>query len=357
VRWDVHNLGATVRFKALAAADFYFEGDDRGTGVFTQGPPRFIGGTNSDSGNSGGFEEVTGTGLLPWSQYQALAYPDVWDKIETSDSTTPTFDNSVLPTPDDNAGGVEWDQKLTPAGALPNLGDQSFELLVRNAVPAALRLEPSNAGAPRGVPIRITAFAADTNGTPYAGSILRYSILGVNPGSGALTLAPNGTATITDPGNVAGGDTVVAFVDFNRDGVRQPVEPQASALARFVDNIPPSCTVKVSGSKVGGSGSGKPLVISVNCNEPASVRLGTVLTVPGSASARVSASRKIRLKSVTKVVGAGQKVPLKIKIPRKVRRKYAGKRVSARVTVKVTDASKNTKTIKRTKKIRLRKLK
>lgn len=56
VRWDVQNAsGGTVHFKALAAADFFFEGSDRGTGIFTQGPPRFIGGTNADTGRSGGF--------------------------------------------------------------------------------------------------------------------------------------------------------------------------------------------------------------------------------------------------------------------------------------------------------------
>jgi hypothetical protein len=61
VRWDVHNgSGSAVRFKALAAADFFFEGSDRGTGIFTQGPPRFIGGTNADTGRSGGFAELLG---------------------------------------------------------------------------------------------------------------------------------------------------------------------------------------------------------------------------------------------------------------------------------------------------------
>jgi hypothetical protein len=370
VRWDVHNNGPPVRFKALAAADFYFEGDDAGTGVFTQGPPRFIGGTNADTGNSGGFEEVSGPGIPPWSQYQALAFPDVWtQRIQTAaDSTSPTFDDSVVATAVDNAGGVEWDQKLAAPG-LPTNGDQSFALSVRNAVPAALRLEPSNSGAPRGVPITLTATATDTSGTPFAGSTLRYAIIGANPGSGSLTLAPNGTAAITDPGAVAGGDTVVAFVDFNRDGIRQPVEPQASALATFVDSIAPSCTVKVSGTRVGGGGAGKPLSISITCNEAASVTARTVLTIPGarsrsSATADAAAKRrrrkkavKIALKPVTTAVGAGQKVPLKLRIPRKVRRRYAGRRIIAKVTVRVADASANVKTIKRTRTVKLKKIK
>ena len=64
VHWEVNNnSGAAINFKALAAADFYFQGDDAGTGIFTAGPPRFIGGTNLDTGSSGGFAEVTGGGL------------------------------------------------------------------------------------------------------------------------------------------------------------------------------------------------------------------------------------------------------------------------------------------------------
>src|SRR5262249_34700088 len=77
IRWDVRNgSGAPLEFKALAAADFFFDGSDRGTGIFTEGPPRFVGGTNADTGNSGGFEEVLGgpSNSPPWSAYQALAF-------------------------------------------------------------------------------------------------------------------------------------------------------------------------------------------------------------------------------------------------------------------------------------------
>src|SRR5256885_15959200 len=73
VTWVVRNIGAiAAHFKAFAAADFFFDGSDRGTGIYTQGPPQFIGGTNADTGNSGGFAEVPGT--TAWSRYQALAF-------------------------------------------------------------------------------------------------------------------------------------------------------------------------------------------------------------------------------------------------------------------------------------------
>ena len=372
IRWLVHNsLASAVRFKALAAADFYFDGSDRGTGIYVNGPPRFIGGTNADSGNSGGFSEVTGgtPGSLtspPWSAYQALQYGgstnEVWGEIESAATTsTATFDNSVIGTPVDNAGGVEWDQYATTG--LPANGDQVFELIAKSAVPQPLQLTPPNAGSPRGVPINFTATAKNTEGVPYAGQTLRYRIVGANPGSGSVGLNGAGSAVITDPGTVAGADTVVAFVDFNKNGVREPVEPQASALGTFVDKVAPSCKVKVSGDRPGGGGAGKPLVISVNCNEPAQVKVSSTLTPLGAASSRADAAARrkrrkpIRLKSVTRTVQPGKSFPLRLKIPKSVRRKYAGKTLRAKVTIKVTDPSKNVKTIKRSKKIKLRKLK
>jgi hypothetical protein len=368
IRWLVHNsAGVPVRFKALAAADFYFDGSDRGTGIYVNGPPRFIGGTNADSGNSGGFSEVTGapSPSPPWSAYQALPYGgdtnEVWGEIENAAATsTATFDNSVVGTPVDNAGAVEWDQYAV-IGLPPN-GDQVFELIAKSAVPQPLQLTPPNAGSPRGVPIRFTATAKNSEGVPYAGQTLRYRVLGANPGSGSVGLNGAGSAVITDPGTRAGADTVVAFVDFNKNGVREPVEPQASALGTFVDNVAPSCKVKVSGDRPGGGGAGKPLVISVNCNEPAQVKVSTTLTPLGAASARADAAARrrrrkpIRLKAVTRTVQPGRSVPLRLKIPRSVRRKYAGRTLRARVTIKVTDPSKNVRTIKRSKKIKLRKL-
>jgi hypothetical protein len=247
VRWDVHNgSGSAVRFKALAAADFFFEGSDKGTGIFTQGPPRFIGGTNADTGRSGGFAEILGPPLNSpaWSAYQALAYGNdagaVWGKVETASANdSASFDNTVVGEQVDNAGGVEWDQYAV--SGLPNGSTATFALTARSAVPSALQISPPNAGSPQRVPINFTVNAVDTNGQPYAGKTIRYQITGPNPATGQATVGADGNAVITDPGTNAGADTVVAFLDFNNNGVREPVDPQASALATFVDNIRPSC--------------------------------------------------------------------------------------------------------------------
>ena len=370
LRWDVKNTsGAPLKLKALAAADFFVDGSDRGTGIYTDGPPRFIGGTNADSGNSGGFSEVTGgaSSSPPWSRYQALGYgpgaDEVWGKVQAAaDSAGPTFDDSVNGESIDNAGGVEWDQLL--ATGIPAGATQRFELVARNAVPSALQMTPSNAGSPRGVPINVTATATNTDGVPYAGRTLRYTTTGVNPATGAVTLDGNGQGTITDPGANAGGDTIVAFVDFNNDGARQGGEPQASSLATFVDNVAPACTVKVSGDRPGGSGgAGKPLKITVSCNESATVTVATTLTAPKSSAHKANAAAtkrktvKIKLKTTVATAAPGQSVPIRLAIPKKVRTKYAGKKVTAKVTVTARDSSGNVKSVSRSRTIKLAKLK
>jgi hypothetical protein len=369
LRWVVQNNSmGTVTFKALAAADFFFDGSDRGTGIYTAGPPQFIGGTNADTGNSGGFVEVTGTSSPPWSAYEALAFggaPDqVWGKIEAAaGSASATFSKNVVGEQVDNAGAVEWDNNV-----LNNGQTATFELVARTAVPSALQMNPTNAGSPKGVPINFTATAVDSAGSPYAGRTLRYTITGANPGSGAVTLGPNGSAVITDPGTNAGPDTVVAFVDFNNNGTRQDAEPQASALGTFIDSVPPTCTVKVSGDRPGGSGgAGKPLVISVNCNETATVTVATTLqprtgrtraaTVDKKKKPKKKKKEVIKLKTSTVTVAPGQAVPIKLKLSSAVRKKYAGKTLTATITVTARDASGNVKTTKATRTVRLAKLK
>jgi hypothetical protein len=368
VRWDVRNNGGPARLKALAAADFFFDGSDRGTGIYTQGPPQFVGGTNADTGASGGFVEVPSTS--PWSRYQALewggAATQVWGKIESAaaNGANPTLDSTVVGEQVDNAGAVEWDQYATTA--LAGGATASFELVARNAVPSALQLNPTNAGSPKGVPINFTATAVDTAGVPYAGKTLRYAITGANPTSASVTLDATGSAVMTDPGANAGADTLVAFVDFNNDGARQDAEPQASALGTFVDNVPPSCTIKVSGDRPGGSGgAGKPLIITVSCGEAAAVTVQTTLQ-PRSARSRAATVDKkkkpkkkvtIKLKTATVTVLPGQKVPVSLKLSSAVRKKYAGKTLTATITVTARDASGNVKKTKATRTVKLAKLK
>jgi hypothetical protein len=372
VRWDVQNTsGSAVRFKALSAADFFFDGSDKGTGIFTQGPPRFVGGTNADTGRSGGFAELLGPPINSpvWSAYQALAYGgdpnEVWGKVETAAaSDLASFDNTVVGEQVDNAGGVEWDNYAVTG--LANNTTASFALTARTAVPSALQITPPNAGSPQGVPINFTVSALDTNSQPYAGKTIRYQIVGPNATTGAVTTNAAGSAIITDPGTKAGADTVIAFLDFNNNGVREAVEPQASALGTFVDHIAPSCTVKVSGDRPGGSGgAGKPLIITVKCGEQATVTLQTSLQQVSAKSRAASVDKKkkrkkkvtIKLKTRTVIVTPGKSLAVSYKIPQTVRRKYAGKTVKITTTVKARDVAGNVKTAKATRTVKFAKYK
>ncbi len=369
LRWDVKNVsGQALRYKALTAADFYFEGSDRGTGIFTQGPPRFVGGTNADTGRSGGFAEVSGAPA--WTHYQALEYggingsaaiPDIWDdKVEhAGDSVAPTFDDTIEGEPTDNAGGVEWDDTLT-GDALASQATRTYALTVRSALPAALQFDKTNAGAPQRTPITFVATAKDTAGVAFAGKSLRFTISGVNPASGAAAIDAAGNAAITDAGANAGADTVVAYVDLNGDGARQDNEPQASALATFVDNIPPSCAVKVTGDRPGGGGAGKPLVITVNCDSAATVTTVSTFTITrkkAHASARPKRKIVIKLPKTTAQVLPGQAVPVSIKVPKSVAKKYAGGKATAKVVVTAVDSAGNKATKTATRTVTLRAVK
>jgi hypothetical protein len=363
-KWVVTNkTEKPLNFRALAAADFYFEGDDRGTGIFTLGPPRFVGGVNVDSGRSGGFVEVNDGISPPWSHYQELAFPAVWTEVvERAAEPIPSgFDDTVDANDVDNAGGVEWDQyreAVLPAGA-----SATFELLARTGQPAALQLNPTNAAAPQGVPIAISATAVDSNGAPYAGQALRYAITGANPGSGVVTLDGSGTAVVTDPGTNAGGDTVAVFVDFNGDGVRQAAEPQASALTTFVDQVPPRCTIKIRGDRPGGSGgAGRPLMITVDCSETSSVTVNATLIAPAAANGSSAVTRrrqgagkrvKFRLPSTKAEIPPGASTALRIKVPKKIARRYAGSKLTAKIVATVMDGAGNRSKAKKTAKVRI----
>ncbi|HET6509809.1 MAG TPA: hypothetical protein VFG42_23650 [Baekduia sp.] len=396
VRWDVKNTtspAVPLRFKAISAADFYFEGSDVGTGIYTQGPPRFIGGTNADTGRSGGFVEIgPPSPSLPWSHYQALAFKlsfgtdgnDIWSRVEgAGDAATPSFDDTVVGEPVDNAGAVEWDQYLDPAKTLAGGATASFELLVRTALPAALQFDQTNAGAPQGVPITFTVTAKDTAENPFTGKRLVSAITGANPGSQSAVIGADGKATITDPGVNAGADTIVSFVDLNGNGTREPNEPQGSALATFVDKTPPSCKVAVSGDRpVGSGGQGKPLTITVNCDSVATVTTASTLTIQPAASkatkktskAKKSAAaattkkkpkKKAKAKKPKKVVvklaprtasvAPGQALPIAVTVPSSLNKKYPGATATAKVTVTATDTAGNAATTTVTKKVTLAK--
>jgi hypothetical protein len=371
-RWEVKNVsGAPLNLRALVGADFYFDGDDRGTGVFTAATPRFIGGTNIDTGRSGGFEESTGAGAQPWSHYQALPFGNatpgtVWNTIEGAAAAGATgFDDSVVGEQVDNAGGVQWDQYASGSGLEPG-ATAAFEVVGRAAIPATLQLTPPNATTQQGTPIAFGAAITDTDGAPiFVGRTLRYDIAGANPGGGAATIGPDGRAVIADPATNLGTDTVVAYVDLNGDAVRDPAEPQASVVGTVVDTIPATCAVKIDSAKVGGGGGkDRPLLLNVTCDSAAtvtgtarlSVRIKRV-TSTRKRGKRVRRTRTVKrtvaLKPQVRTVAAGVPTEIRFRLPKAKSRAYAKKSALALLRLDAGDQVGNRSSFKASRMVKI----
>ena len=217
------------------------------------------------------------------------------DRRRRGERRTPTFDDTVVGEQVDNAGGVEWDQYATGAG-LAASATATFSLVARSAVPSALQINPPNAGVAQGRADQLHRRCLRHQRRAVRGQDdpLRDHRRERDPGRrDGRRRRQRGRSPIRAP--TPGADTVVAFLDFNNDGTRQAAEPQASALATFVDNVPPACTVKVSGDRPGGSGgAGKPLVITVNCNEASTVTVQTTLHAAQQPHARAPRSTRRR---------------------------------------------------------------
>ena len=350
VQWAVQNVtSAPLAFKALAAADLFIDGSDRGTGIYTDGPPRFVGSTNAETGRSGGFEELR-TASEPWSHYEATAFGTrasrLWGKVAAAaEATTPTFADTVLGALADDAVGVEWDGLLTvPLAA----GETTrFALTVRSPAPAAFQLTPPNAGSPEGVPIAFTATTRDGTDAPYAGRTVRFSIAGANPGSGEAVTDADGHATLVDPGTAAGSDTLIAYVDLDGDATRDPVEPQASAVASFVDRTAPVCSARVRDIRPAAADGSAPLVVRLRCRERAAVTARPALRLPGARG------RQLRLGAVRATVSADRPTSVRVPVPAAVRGRYAGATVTAVVRVTARDVAGNTARTRATRRLRL----
>ncbi|MCW2995341.1 MAG: hypothetical protein JWQ18_2836 [Conexibacter sp.] len=379
VGWSVTNRTPDpLNFRAFAAADFYYDGDDYGTGVFMPGPPRFVGGTNTDTGRSGGFEEASSAASPPWTAYEGLRYgnngPDeddpadwerqIWWIIDNAgqDDLDVGLDDQVVGDRVDNAGAVQWDQYRTTALAPGQTA--SFALVVRAAIPAALLLTPTASSTPQAVPLAIAVTSLDTDGRPFIGKTLHWTVAGANPGAGQLALTASGTATITDPAANLGGDTVTAYVDLNNDGAQQPNEPTAAVGVTVVDVTPPVCTAAVGPGKPGGSGRRRlPVTLTVSCNEAAN------LTATGRLSFSVRklvrharGHRKAKYKTVVQTVvlpvgtglvspGAAAGIPLLI--PAAAAKKYTHHKTTITLTGGAADAAGNATNLAATKRLTL----
>jgi hypothetical protein len=259
-KFNVKNVtkspAVTLFFRAIYAGDLYVNGDDFGTGVFLAGPPRFIGGLNAGAGVIGGFQEEPEP-ALPWSSFQELPYPNVWETVENTVESTQAFDKSIEPAEVDNAAGVEWDQLREPGTGLAAGHEQSFTIINRTQVPSSLQISPTNRTLTQGQTETITVTALDLAGVPYAGKSVHYAVSGANPQSGSVTLNSAGQAQISYVGHNAGIDTIQMFVDLAGSGTQTAGDPSGTATVTFTPLPPtptPNSSYKVQSIKANSNG-------------------------------------------------------------------------------------------------------
>jgi len=247
---------AKLYFRAIYAGDLYVNGDDFGTGVFLAGPPRFIGGLNAGAGVLGGFQEALAP-ALPWSAFQELPYPTVWETVENTVESTQAFNGSIEPAEVDNAAGVEWDQLREPGTGLEAGDEKAFTIINRTSVPSTLQISPTNQTLTQGQTETINVTALDLANQPYAGKSVHYTVSGANPQSGSVILNSTGQAQISYVGHNAGLDTTQLYVDLVGNGIQAAGDPAATATVTFTPLPPaptPNSTYKVQSIKANSNG-------------------------------------------------------------------------------------------------------
>ncbi|HTA05303.1 MAG TPA: Ig-like domain-containing protein [Solirubrobacteraceae bacterium] len=369
--YNVKNTsGSTLYFRAIYAGDLFVNGDDRGVGSFLSGPPRFIGGQNTNSGILGGFIEA-GAPALPWSSFQEGYWANslgtfspgdegIWNELETSVEEPRAFNETVEPKELDDGAGVEWDQLRTTG--LPSGKEQDFSIINRTQIPSSLGVVPVTQAHTVGQTATITVTATDNIGTPYANRPLVYSIAGANPKSGSVTTNVAGQAVISYVGTAAGLDTVQMFLDLNANGAQDAAEPSSAAQIIWTPAPPtPSSSYRVQSIKANSDGT--ITITFVPTQDGTGTLEVTVPTATISRSASAAKARKCkrnqtRIKgkcrpktSVSgKVTAAGKAgLPLKITVKpsSKVKRALAkGKKVQLTAKLTYKSALGGTPTVK-----------
>jgi hypothetical protein len=234
VAYDVKNVsGDVLKFRATEAADLYVEGNDAGTGTFNPGPPRFVGGVNPPTGNSGGIAEDADT---PFDSYQLSSYSAIWALV--GDSPNTALANTIDEADQDNGVAVQWDDYLSQAG-LASDATARFEITWYLRANAALFLRPQEAAAKTGTEHSVLATLRDPDGGTLGAKTLRYTVEGANPqAEQAVTTDDAGQAFVRWTGANEGRDTVTAYVDLNGNSAKDDGEPSASAEAVWVADLP-----------------------------------------------------------------------------------------------------------------------
>jgi Big-like domain-containing protein/beta-propeller repeat-containing protein len=109
--------------------------------------------------------------------------------------------------------------------------------------PTGLTLSPTFDSNPVGTSHTVTATVVDAEGDPIEFVTVRFSVTGVNPGSGTDTTDANGEATFTYTGNNAGADAIHAYADTDTDNTQDAGEPFGDATKTWTPAGPTTLTL------------------------------------------------------------------------------------------------------------------
>jgi hypothetical protein len=292
--------GSTEYFRAMYAGDLFVNGNDHGVGVFSGGPPRFVGGQNTGSGVIGGFIEVT-----PWSAWQEAYWataPEgtegfstgdngIWHDVEERDQETTAFNGTIEPIELDNGAGVEWDGFRGGTG-LESGQETSFTVINRTQVPNGLQISPANQTLTQGQTETLSVTATDTAKVPYAGKTVRYTVTGANPQSGAVITNGAGQAAISYVGNNPGADTIQLFLDLNGNSTRDSGEPTANATVNWLPKPPvPNSAYTIKSIKANSNGT---VTITFVPAQPGQATLEVTVPTASVSSAQAAKAKKCK---------------------------------------------------------------
>jgi hypothetical protein len=169
--------------------------------------------------------DAAGSGL-EYSTYLGGAEFDVGQGIAV-DTTGNAYVSGATSSPDFPTTEGAFDSTFNGQGGFTDVF--VTKLFATAGAPATLVLEPATATNPVGSSHCVTATVKDRFGAPTPGVTIRFSVTGTQQLRRSAVTDRNGNARFCYTGMSPGTDTIRAFADADRDGIRDPGEPQGQA--------------------------------------------------------------------------------------------------------------------------------
>lgn len=222
---------------------------------------------------------------------------------------------------------MQWNGYWANGQALQHGDSVTFDVIWKFAAVVPLSLNPTEAKQSVGKTQKIAATATEVTGNPMVGKTVRYTVTGVNPGSGtaAAPTDSNGKAYVAYAGKNTGDDIVTVYIDINNNGSRDSNEPQLDSKVTWTPYVAPvpaiSASIVVQGPFVVAK-DGK-VDVFLTCPSTASDESGCEGDVTGRLSVRKHAPHKSKSKSKKSARAAKKKKKKKVKPFKPGTRKYA----------------------------------